>query len=96
MIAPTVLVVGGLARLAPFYRAETANCDVVVANADSTWLEHRLRSADAVVMVPGNVSHRAAHRVRSYSRRHRLRVILASSAGVGAVCRSIEAAARCA
>jgi len=92
--ARTVLVVGGLVRLAPRYRASITGIRVVLANRDSLALENRMRAADAVVVIPGNVSHQAARKVREYSRRHGLRLLLAASPGVGEVCRTIERASR--
>jgi hypothetical protein len=84
-----VLVVGGIARLAQYYQDSTGTAQVAVVNEDSLLLGARLRSSDAVVVVPANLSHAAAERTRKYSRSHGLPVVLARSPGVGEVRRAI-------
>jgi hypothetical protein len=87
----TVLVMGGLTRLASLYRSANPAHDVVIANTDSPLTARRLDSFDAVVVVPTNLSHQAARRVLDGVRRKGVAVLLATSPGVGTVRRAIDA-----
>jgi hypothetical protein len=88
----TVLVMGGLTRLASLYRSANPEHEVVVATTDSPLTARRLDSFDAVVVVPTNLSHQAARRVLDGVRRKGVAVRLASGPGVGTVRRAIDKA----
>lgn len=92
----TVLVMGGLARLARLYQLEHSEHRVVVANTDSRLIARQIESFDAVVVVPTNLSHQAARRVLDGLRRTGVVVLLAPTPGVGTVRKTIEAALRAA
>jgi hypothetical protein len=64
-----VLVVGGLTRLDPFYRAAPAAVEIDTVFVDSPSLETRAEAADALVLVVGQISHSAAAKVRNVARR---------------------------
>jgi hypothetical protein len=89
---PRILVVGGLARLVPFYREVGPASEVDCANEDAPLLARTLTTYDAIVVVPGHLSHRAARRVLLERRRGGKVVRLADGPGVHAVHRAIAAA----
>lgn len=88
-----ILVVGGLLRLAPQYRTEDDGISVVVENTASMDLKQRLKSVDAVVLVPTKISHVATSIVRKYTRRNGVALLHAAGAGVAEVRHTIERAA---
>lgn len=82
-----VLVVGGLTRLDAFYRdvPQTGEIDVDAVYVDSPTLEQRAEVADALVLVVGNISHSAAAKVRSISRRRAKPLVSATGASTSRV-----------
>lgn len=80
-----VLVVGGLTRLDPFYRDAPEPLEIDAAYVDSPALERRAESADAFVLVVGNISHAAAAKVRGIARRRGTPLVSASGASVSRV-----------
>jgi Uncharacterized protein conserved in bacteria (DUF2325) len=87
-----VLVVGGLTRLDPFYRAAPAGIEIDAVYVDCPSLETRAEAADALVLVVGNVSHSAAAKVRSIARRRGTPLASATGASVSRVRASIALA----
>ena len=81
-----VLVVGGLTRLDPHYRAAPSTAiEIDSINGDGPSLETRAEAADAIVLVVGNVSHAAAAKVRSIARRRGMPLASATGASVSRV-----------
>lgn len=72
MSVPTIriLVVGGLTRLDEFYRDAPRGVEIEAIYTDCPSLEARAEAADALVLVASNVSHPAAAKVRSVSKRN--------------------------
>lgn len=86
-----VLVVGGLARLDARYRDALEGIAVDVVNDDSPLLEAKANTAEAVVLVVGNVSHSAAAKVKHAVRRRGVRLAFAAGPSVARVRASISA-----
>jgi Uncharacterized protein conserved in bacteria (DUF2325) len=87
-----VLVVGGLTRLDPYYRAAPAGIEIDAVYVDCPSLETRAEAADALVLVVGNVSHSAAGKIRSVARRRGTPLAAATGASVSRVRASIALA----
>ena len=85
-----VLVVGGLRRLETHYRERDDDVSVDVVNENSSTIDHRLPTADGVVMVTGMVSHAAAERVRRLARKYDVRLVQTNGPGVGQVRRAVD------
>lgn len=87
-----VLVVGGLTRLDPFYRAAPAAVEIDTVFVDSPSLQARAEAADALVLVVGHISHPAADKVREVARRHKKPLASATGPSLSRVRASISLA----
>jgi len=90
-----VLVVGGLSRLDAHYRdlpVSTDELEIEIVYLDSVALEVRAMSADALVLVTGQISHAAAEKVRLAARRRSIPLVPATSPSLSRVRSAIAAA----
>lgn len=88
----TVLVLGGIDRLAPHYRrvGKEHSVDTILCSQPCRKLTRNLANVDGVVMLTDHLSHQAVEQVRRLQKNQDVTVVRTHGSGVGALRRGLH------